>query len=416
MQGNLIEGASPRLSDNQPVVYAGKPRLTQLLVKNFFLTIVTAGVYRFWAATRVRRYFWSNIQLADDTFEYTGTGNELFIGFLIAMAVLVPLFIAYVIVERLTLGNPWIAGALQSIYFLTLIMLFQIAAFRSRRYRLSRTMWRGIYAAQTGSTWTYLGLSLFYGFLTVVTLGLASPWASVALERYKLNHTWFGDHPLAIEASGRHVFLPWLLALLLFALPIIVALGAKVGVFSQIAQMQGPPATRPLLILPHPVALWLLLVTVFAGVPALVAYQVVWFRYLASHIRLGTSRLRSTASSMRIMRITILFGLAVIAFFVIVMAITATLVAAIAAISHPVPGQAPIPAATLLPILGFAVLYVVLLLGIHLMSYWWLRVPILQHLATTMEIENFSVVQEITQSTQPRQKYGIGDSFELGAF
>src|SRR6185437_9615849 len=94
------------------VGFDARPGLTWLLIKNFLLTIVTLGFYRFWARVRVRRYFWSSLRLADEPLEYTGTGLELFVGFLIAVAVIAPFGIAYVVLKRISLGNPFARGAI----------------------------------------------------------------------------------------------------------------------------------------------------------------------------------------------------------------------------------------------------------------------------------------------------------------
>jgi hypothetical protein len=65
---------------------------------------------------------------------------------------------------------------------------------------------------------------------------------------------------------------------------------------------------------------------------------------------------------------------------------------------------------TLLPI------YIVMVWVVQLVTYLWLWIPIIRHLAATLDIANFAAVTEIAQSTRPRQKLGIADSFELGAF
>ena len=52
------------------------------------LTIITFGIYRFWAKSRIRRYVWSATAPNNDPMEYTGTGTEKFVGFLIAMVFL----------------------------------------------------------------------------------------------------------------------------------------------------------------------------------------------------------------------------------------------------------------------------------------------------------------------------------------
>ncbi len=82
-------GANPIASPG----YTGNPvEIGTIVGVNFVLNLVTLGFYRFWAKTRVRRYLWSRISLYGDRLEYTGLGKELFIGFLIAMAILVPFF------------------------------------------------------------------------------------------------------------------------------------------------------------------------------------------------------------------------------------------------------------------------------------------------------------------------------------
>ncbi len=59
------------------------------------LLLVTLGIYRFWLATDVRRFLWSNTEIAGDGLEYTGTARELLLGFLIAIALLVPINVAF---------------------------------------------------------------------------------------------------------------------------------------------------------------------------------------------------------------------------------------------------------------------------------------------------------------------------------
>ncbi len=47
------------------------------------LNLVTLFFYRFWGRTRVRQYLWGRTSLLGDRFTYTGTGKEMFLGFLI---------------------------------------------------------------------------------------------------------------------------------------------------------------------------------------------------------------------------------------------------------------------------------------------------------------------------------------------
>lgn len=54
--------------------------LYKIYLVNLLLTILTLGLYHFWAKTRKRRYIASSLQLKQDRFEYTGYGSELFYG------------------------------------------------------------------------------------------------------------------------------------------------------------------------------------------------------------------------------------------------------------------------------------------------------------------------------------------------
>jgi uncharacterized membrane protein YjgN (DUF898 family) len=120
-------------------------RFWRLLARGAVLLMATLGIYRFWLTTDIRRFLWSNTELAGESFEYTGTARELLLGFLIAIAVLVPLYAAFFL---LAFG----LGELVSLIgLLVLTLLGQYAVYRARRYRLTRTVYRGVRFHQSGS-------------------------------------------------------------------------------------------------------------------------------------------------------------------------------------------------------------------------------------------------------------------------
>src|ERR687893_2238354 len=82
--------------DGSPFTFVGEWReFLPIAATNLILTLATLGIYRFWAKARERRYLWSRTYFLDDTLEWTGTGKEMFFGFLIVMAVLLPIFLIY---------------------------------------------------------------------------------------------------------------------------------------------------------------------------------------------------------------------------------------------------------------------------------------------------------------------------------
>ena len=402
----------------QRVGFDARPGLIWLLVKNFLLTLVTLGFYRFWARVRVRRYFWSTIRLADEPLEYTGTGLELFIGFLIAVAVIAPFGIGYVVLKRISLGNPLATGALSAAYFAFLIIFVQLVSFRARRYRLSRTAWRGIGARQTGSAWRYVGIFLLTGLFAVVTLGIGVPWNSVACQRYKIDNTWFGDSRFAVEAKARDLLPAWIAVLALLVVPALVAIGLNLSLFSAAAHAQGQ--AHPIVKMPHPGAFFLFLITFLAGIPALIVYWVAQFRYLASRTRLGEIRFYSAARGGPVLGRVILFGLALGAIFLVLFGgfFGVVLIAGKGAVIGATAAQkaAAIKSAMLVMLPAMIGLYILIILIAQILSYRFLRLGVLRHLATTLEIENFAAVEQVVQSSAPRQRFGIADSFEFGAF
>jgi uncharacterized membrane protein YjgN (DUF898 family) len=106
---------------------------------NAFLTFVTLGFYRFWATTRERRYLWSKTRFIDDQLEWTGTGGELFIGFIVAFFLLgIPLFVLQLIAQGLIFQDQkLIAGIVGFVVYILLLCLAGFAVFRGLRYRHS---------------------------------------------------------------------------------------------------------------------------------------------------------------------------------------------------------------------------------------------------------------------------------------
>jgi uncharacterized membrane protein YjgN (DUF898 family) len=206
-----------------PLSFSGdRSEFRRLVTRGAGLELVTAGFYRFWLATDVRRHLWSNTHIDGDAAEYTGRAKELLIGFLIALAIIVPVYLAYFLVgleaERFK--------AFASFPLIAFFYLFgQFAIYRARRYRLTRTVWRGVRFWMSGSGWAYAARAALWGLLMLVTLGLALPWREAALERYKMRHSYYGDLQGSFEGRGWEFFKRgwwlWLLApIAYFVLPL----------------------------------------------------------------------------------------------------------------------------------------------------------------------------------------------------
>lgn len=201
----------------RPLAYDGEGgALFRIVLRNTMLGLVTLGIYRFWGRTRLRRYLWAHVRLLGDRFEYTGTAMELFLGFLVALAVLIPIGVLSGVIE-LVVGPGGTAAliALQVANYALLGFLIGIALFRARRYRLTRTAWRGIRFGQSGASTRYALLWLGSLLLAIVTLGFAHPVGEVALQRFRIDHTWLGSMRFGFDGRARDLLGRWALCLLL---------------------------------------------------------------------------------------------------------------------------------------------------------------------------------------------------------
>ncbi|MBA3668266.1 MAG: DUF898 domain-containing protein [Sphingomonas sp.] len=173
---------------------------------NVLLTIVTLGIYRFWATARQRRYLWSRTEVMGDRLEWSGTGKEMFVGFLIVMAILLPffLFIQFLLPALVARGKESAAFGIVGLFYIGLIYLGGFARFRALRYRLSRTWWRGIRGGSDEPGWNYGGEYLGRVALSAITMWIVWPWAATRLWNGRWNQMSFGPlhFSTALDADG----------------------------------------------------------------------------------------------------------------------------------------------------------------------------------------------------------------------
>ena len=107
-----------------------------LILKNLFLTVITLGVYAAWARAERRKYMWSSTEISGQRLVFTGTGLELFKGYLKVLAA----YIAFTLIP--VIGNFFIPGSrpiFQIVLAIAVLFLVPFAIYWSRAYLLSRT-------------------------------------------------------------------------------------------------------------------------------------------------------------------------------------------------------------------------------------------------------------------------------------
>jgi uncharacterized membrane protein YjgN (DUF898 family) len=356
---------------------------------------------------------WSNTELAGESFEYTGTARELLLGFLIAIAILLPLYVGFFL---LALGiGDW--SSLIALVLLTL--LGQYAVYRARRYRLTRTVYRGVRFHQSGSAWRYALCALLWWTLIALTIGLAYPFAQSRLERFKMRNTFFGNLPGRFEGSGLRLFLRgfalWALAIVplaggLFAILVVIdwralASAAARDDLSNWVEVSGLARAT---VLTGLMTIWLLLS--FALLYPI--FQAIVLRWWASGLRFGevtvTSRLR-TAQVLGVYARFLIYA------FLFTLAAGAVVIPGALLLPKLTDGLAPVYEELVTTVVTLFT-YVVIALGYSTIYQATVRLGLWRCLVESLDVSNLGALEHVSAAGQPASAVGEGlaDALNVG--
>jgi len=247
----------------------------RIAIPNLLLTLLTLGLYRFWAKARERRYLWAHTRILGSELEWTGNGTELLVGFLIAIPIFLPIAIAAGLVLPViarALDWIWLIPIGAAVYGL-LYFFISFARFRALRYRLARTYWRGIHGRGLGSGVHYAFRALGWYAVTVLSLGILFPWTQVRLWNERWRAMSFGGVAAQSDVTTKAVRANWAIVWLCFAAGNAVLLLITIpGIV-----VYGPGAPR--LVLP-------LLIYAVMGI-AYLAYQATFYRSAVDWMSFG---------------------------------------------------------------------------------------------------------------------------------
>lgn len=173
-----------------------------IIIINWLLTLLTLGFYYPWAKAKQLKYLYSATSFNNERFQFSGTGKEMFIGFIKTILIMIILGVVYGL--TIILIHP-IAGIV--LLSLILIMLTPLMIHGSFRYRMSRTSWRGIRFGYRGNKWVLVGQYLKWTFLTLITLGFYAAWMEINYRRFIIGNIKAGDASFHYEGNGLDFFL-----------------------------------------------------------------------------------------------------------------------------------------------------------------------------------------------------------------
>lgn len=292
-------------------VYDGKlGELYGIFLMNLLWTILTLSVFRFWGKTRMRRYLWSRTSLNGDRFEYTGTGGELFIGFLIVMVAYVIASIGIQIFGIFTEPESPVLAVLQMLLLVAILYLTFVAQYAAQRYRLTRTTWRGISGGMTGSAWTWGFKGMWFSILSLLSLTVAWPWAQMRLLSDRINNSYFGDAKANAELKSGPVYATYFVGILCAFGGMFLVIMLFSVVATAIGMTNGLDYTNPESLRTSDNFVQTMLVGAILGYAALFLilavafsfYQVAMAREIARTLSLGNLRFSTPITSGRLIR------------------------------------------------------------------------------------------------------------------
>ena len=222
-----------------------------LVLKVTALSVLTLGVYSFWGRAQIRRAIWGAVSLDGDRLDYTGTGGELLLGLLKAIAVLVGLGLA---VSALGFGLRQLPAAettqdiVAAALCVAVVGLGLAARYLALRYRLSRTAWRGVPLSLGGRAGGFVRGALVYALPAVLlagpSLGLTLLWYRVREHRAWMPAVSVGGRRLESRLRFGQVLGPAVLMILIGAVALAAVIGPHLVPILEAMRTQTAPPDR----------------------------------------------------------------------------------------------------------------------------------------------------------------------------
>jgi uncharacterized membrane protein YjgN (DUF898 family) len=182
-----------------------------ILIVNWILTVLTLGFYYPWARAKQLQYTYSHTTLNNESFYFSGTGAEIFKGFIKLIGMYLLFLVGYGLFVSYA-ESPILAIIL---LYLCMIAIIPLILHGSLRYRMSRTSYRGIRFGYRGDRKELMVQFFRDILLTIVTLGIYSAWFSMNLRSYTHRHIRYGNVEFSNEARGGEYFILYLKGYLL---------------------------------------------------------------------------------------------------------------------------------------------------------------------------------------------------------
>lgn len=179
-----------------------------LFIKNLLLTIITFGIYYFWANVEQKKFVYHHTSFQGHRFEYTATGKEKFIAFLKVLAIaLVAGFVLSLLIGFLVRAlGPGVGVLFVLMFYLGIFAIIPIIQYRSYHFMLRRSRLNNIAFSLEGNEKEFTRLSWKMLFLTIITFGIASIWMIIAQHKYLTSKTKYAQLSFDFHGNAGDLF------------------------------------------------------------------------------------------------------------------------------------------------------------------------------------------------------------------
>jgi len=189
-----------------------------IYVKNIFFSIITLGIYIFWARVNVTRFLYNHSRYLDEPFDYHATGRERFIGFLKAAGIIIVFYLliyGMTYILNLFIDRRIVSYIIPGIVYAAIIAVIPFILVGRERFRQSRSSWKAVRFRFTGTPGLIAKIFLKGLFLSFITVGIYLPWFYCDLNRYFITRSHFGNQAFDFHGTGKMLAKPFFIGILL---------------------------------------------------------------------------------------------------------------------------------------------------------------------------------------------------------
>jgi uncharacterized membrane protein YjgN (DUF898 family) len=182
--------------------------LFKIWITNLLLTVLTLGIYYPWGRANMKKYLYSSTYLGDYSFEFLGTGKQMFFGLLKFLGIAIVLILGIAAIRKFIFPLiPADVLFIVDLFFNWIVLIIYLPIFAifihgSLRYRMSKSNYRGIRFGYRGIRKTLVLSLIKYAVLTLITLGIYYSWLINNIRKYIYGNTRFGNIKLEFNGKG----------------------------------------------------------------------------------------------------------------------------------------------------------------------------------------------------------------------